>query len=262
VRDSKIRDRLQAAGSVAAFAFVVGLAAPAAGIVEPATDGTDAAQTETVAGGAATMAAATSESASAGASTSAPTTSSNPMDAVQASVAEAADAVASAVAPAPAAPTEQELHPVEITAAQQQFTPTTEQLRNAKAIVDAGKEMGLPPRAWTIAVATSLQESNLRNLGHLGAYNDHDSLGLFQQRPSTGWGTPEQIQDPDYAAKAFYRGLVQVPDWDRLPLTVAAQKVQVSAYPNHYAKHEVQAGDIVEALHGTGPYADLAADVR
>jgi len=256
VRDRKMinRERLQAAGALAAFAFVVGLSAPNAGIIdESVTAGT------TTAGS--TMAAETS-----GVPVAAAPAEPAPVSmSVQENVAHAADAIVEAVAPgssAPSAPTEEELHPLPITAQQQTFTPTKEQLRNAKAIVDAGKEMGLPPRAWTIAVATSLQESNLRNLGHLGANNDHDSLGLFQQRPSTGWGTPEQIQNPDYAAKAFYRGLVEVPDWDKLPLTVAAQKVQVSAYPNHYAKHETQAGDIVEALHGTGPYADLAADVR
>ena len=111
-------------------------------------------------------------------------------------------------------------------------------------------------------MATALQESNLHNLGDLGARNDHDSLGLFQQRPSSGWGTAKQIQDPTYAATAFYKGLVQVPGWDAMPLTKAAQKVQVSAYPEHYAKHEAEAGDIIAALHGTGPFADLAADLR
>jgi len=167
-----------------------------------------------------------------------------------------------------AAPSEQELHPLPITAEQKTFTPTKEQLENAKAIVDTAKEMGLPPRAWTIAVATSLQETNLKNLGHLGAKNDHDSQGLFQQRPSSGWGTVEQITDPHYATKAFFegtknnRGLLDIDGWQDLPLTQAAQKVQVSAYPNHYAKHEKQAGDIINALHGTGPYADLAADLR
>ena len=143
-------------------------------------------------------------------------------------------------------------------------TPVLDELfrTSANTILKAhGKAMGLPPRAWVIAVATSLQESNLRNIGHLGASNDHDSLGLFQQRPSTGWGTPEQIQDPNYSATAFYKGLVEVPGWETLPLTAAAQKVQVSAYPDHYAKHETQAGNIVAALHGAGPYADIAASL-
>jgi hypothetical protein len=166
------------------------------------------------------------------------------------------------------APSAEELHPLPITAEQKTFTPTKEQLANAKAIVDTAKDMGLPPRAWTIAVATSLQETNLRNLGHLGDRNDHDSQGLFQQRPSSGWGTVDQITDPHYATRAFFegttnnRGLLDINGWDTMPLTQAAQKVQVSAYPNHYAKHEKQAGDIINALHGTGPHADLATDLR
>jgi hypothetical protein len=172
------------------------------------------------------------------------------------------DQVAAAAAESltvPAAPSVEQLHPVGISGEQKRFTPDGEQVANAKAIVDAGKAMGLPPRAWTIAVATSLQESNLHNIGHLGARNDHDSQGLFQQRPSSGWGTPEQITDPTHAATAFYQNLVEVPGWQSLPLTKAAQKVQVSAYPDHYAKHEAQAGDIINAIHGTGPYADLAS---
>jgi hypothetical protein len=169
-------------------------------------------------------------------------------DAAQAQPAVVAEAAAPDAATAPEAPTLEQLHPLGVTAQQQTFTPSAEQLANAKAIVETGKAMGLPPRAWVIAVATSLQESNLKNIGHLGASNDHDSLGLFQQRPSSGWGTPEQIQDPTYSATAFYNGLVEVPGWDTLPLTQAAQKVQVSAYPDHYAKHEAQAGDMIAAV--------------
>jgi hypothetical protein len=170
--------------------------------------------------------------------------------------------VPAAPAPVPAAPSAQELHPVAASGEQQTFTPTVEQMSNAKAIVDAGKAMGLPPRAWIIAVATSLQESNVKNISDLGANNDHDSLGLFQQRPSSGWGTPEQVQNPTYAATAFYKGLIQVPGWDSMPLTQAAQKVQVSAYPDHYAKHEAQADGIIAGLYGTGPYAGIAAAVK
>jgi hypothetical protein len=165
-------------------------------------------------------------------------------------------------ATAESAPSVEELHPVGISGEQQRFTPDAEQLANAKAIVETAKAMGLPPRAYTIGVATSLQESNLYNIGHLGAKNDHDSQGLFQQRPSSGWGTPDQITNPTYAATKFYEGLVQVDGWQSLPLTKAAQKVQVSAYPNHYAKHEAQAGDIIAALYGTGPSADAAASLR
>jgi murein DD-endopeptidase MepM/ murein hydrolase activator NlpD len=93
-----------------------------------------------------------------------------------------------------------------------------------------------------------MQESNLVNHGFLGVANDHDSLGLFQQRPSQGWGTAEQIMDPVYSATKFYNKLVLVPDWLTLPLTVAAQWVQRSAYPNAYAKHEPLATTIVNQL--------------
>ncbi|MEM5874189.1 MAG: hypothetical protein QW065_05340, partial [Acidilobaceae archaeon] len=72
---------------------------------------------------------------------------------------------------------------------------------------------GVPPRGWVIAIATAIQESGLRNLGHLGVRNDHDSLGLFQQRPSMGWGTPEQLQDPVYASTKFYEKLVRCSQW-------------------------------------------------
>jgi hypothetical protein len=159
----------------------------------------------------------------------------------------------------PPAPTDAELHPVGISAAQQSFEPSAEQMTNVKAIVDAGKAMNLPPRAWTIAVATAAQESTLNNLGHLGDRNDHDSQGLFQQRPSVGWGTVEQITDPNYSATAFYSALVDVDGWDSLPLTQAAQEVQVSAFPDHYAKWEQFAGDLIQGVAGEGPYAATAA---
>jgi hypothetical protein len=157
----------------------------------------------------------------------------------------------------PAAPSEGELYPIGITAAQQRFVPTAEQMANARTIVEVGKSLGLPPRAWVIAIGTALQESNLKNLGYLGARNDHDSLGLFQQRPSAGWGTPEQVTDPSYASAAFYNRLNKVRDWPSLPLTVAAQKVQISAYPYHYAKHESEAGDIVRAIYNEGPFVGI-----
>lgn len=79
----------------------------------------------------------------------------------------------------------------------------------------------------TIALATALQESALRNID----YGDRDSLGLFQQRPSQGWGTPAQIMDPVYSAGVFYDRLAEVPGYSRLPLTVAAQRVQRSGFP-------------------------------
>ncbi|NYT94305.1 hypothetical protein [Salinispora sp. H7-4] len=125
-----------------------------------------------------------------------------------------------------------------------------EQTGNVKAIIEATKKAGMDERAAVVAIATSLQESKLENLGHLGDRNDHDSQGLFQQRPSSGWGSVEQITDPEYSTTAFLKGLKQVEGWQELPLTEAAQKVQVSAYPFHYAQWETQAADLV-AEHWT-----------
>ena len=123
-----------------------------------------------------------------------------------------------------------------------------EQLRNAAIIINTGADLKLPPRAWVIAVATAMQESRLTNLGHLGKANDHDSLGLFQQRPSAGWGTPAQVQDPVYASRKFYEKLQTIKGWERMSLTRAAQAVQRSAYPDAYAKHEALATEIVNLL--------------
>ncbi|MFC8616440.1 hypothetical protein ACFT9M_08500 [Micromonospora purpureochromogenes] len=120
-----------------------------------------------------------------------------------------------------------------------------EQTKNVKAIIAATKKSGMDERAAVVAIATSLQESKLENLGHLGERNDFDSQGLFQQRPSSGWGTVEQITDPEYSTKAFLKGLKQVDGWKDMPLTEAAQTVQVSAYPDHYAQWEQQAADLV-----------------
>jgi murein DD-endopeptidase MepM/ murein hydrolase activator NlpD len=124
----------------------------------------------------------------------------------------------------------------------------TGQVRNAAIIINVGADLRLPPRAWVIAVATAMQESGLNNLGYLGDDNDHDSLGLFQQRPSSGWGTPKQVRDPVYASTKFYEKLKTITGWETLPLTEAAQAVQISAYPDAYAKHEPVATQIVNLL--------------
>ncbi|MGC5028569.1 hypothetical protein [Micromonospora sp. DT229] len=120
-----------------------------------------------------------------------------------------------------------------------------EQVANTKAIIAATKKNGMDERAAVVSIATALQESKLENLGHLGDRNDHDSQGLFQQRPSSGWGTVDQITDPEYSTTAFLKGLKQVDGWQNMPLTKAAQTVQVSAYPDHYAQWEQQAADLV-----------------
>ncbi|MFI2713403.1 hypothetical protein ACH495_25090 [Micromonospora sp. NPDC018662] len=145
-------------------------------------------------------------------------------------------------------PAREKLMPHGVEGAQSRIPLDDAQLDNAKAIVRAAKETGVGERGAVIGVATSLQESKLYNLGHLGTYNDHDSEGLFQQRPSSGWGTSEQITDPEYASKAFFGALKNVGGWQDLPLTSAAQTVQVSAYPYAYAQWEEQAADIVQQL--------------
>ncbi|WP_432953815.1 hypothetical protein [Micromonospora haikouensis] len=137
------------------------------------------------------------------------------------------------------------LIPHGVQGAQSRIDLDAEQTTNAKAIIAATKKTGLDERAAVISIGTALQESKLQNLGHLGDRNDHDSLGLFQQRPSSGWGTPEQITDPEYATTAFLKGLKQVDGWQDMPLTDAAQTVQVSAYPDAYAQWEQQAADLV-----------------
>lgn len=133
------------------------------------------------------------------------------------------------------------------------------QMDNARAIVRTGRDMGMPRRALIIGVATAMQESNLLNRAsevlpeskkypHQGTGWDHDSVGLFQQRTSTGWGPVDRLMDPAYATARFFEALRQVPGWERMRLTDAAQAVQVSAYPEHYAKHEDEATAVVDAL--------------
>jgi hypothetical protein len=132
------------------------------------------------------------------------------------------------------------------------------QMDNAKKIVDTAKSMGLPERAQIIAVATAMQESQLHNLASTklpesydytdeGEGSDHDSVGLFQQRQN--WGTTKELMTPQTSTRKFLDALVQVPGWEKLPVTVAAQKVQVSAYPHAYAKHEARATHIVDELN-------------
>ncbi|GAA3808544.1 C40 family peptidase [Streptomyces chiangmaiensis] len=119
-----------------------------------------------------------------------------------------------------------------------------EQLPNAKIIVATGIQLVIPARGQVIALATALQESGLRNIDH----GDRDSLGLFQQRPSRGWGTRQQVMDPVYASKKFYTALKSVKDWQDMPLTIAAQKVQKSGAPDAYAKHEPLATALQQAI--------------
>ena len=128
----------------------------------------------------------------------------------------------------------------------QAYEFSQEQTMNAATIAAVGTGRGMPERAVTIALATALQESQLVNIQH----GDLDSLGLFQQRPSQGWGTKKEILDPTYAAGVFYEHLAKVDDYQKLPLTVAAQRVQRSGFPEAYAKHEPEATLLSAALTG------------
>jgi len=125
---------------------------------------------------------------------------------------------------------------------------TTSRYANAKAIIGQALAKHMGVRAAVIAVATAMQESGLENVG----YGTSDSLGLFQQRPSMGWGTPHQLMEPRYAADAFLRALrgyqASNPGWARQPLWQAAQGVQASGYPYAYAKWEAQAAHLVATI--------------
>lgn len=124
-----------------------------------------------------------------------------------------------------------------------------EQAQNAALVSAVAVRRGLPARAVTIGLATALQESRLVNID----YGDRDSVGLFQQRPSQGWGTVEQIMDPVYSTGRFYDGLVQVDGYEQLEITVAAQAVQRSGFPDAYAQHEVRARAWASGLTGFSP---------
>jgi hypothetical protein len=121
---------------------------------------------------------------------------------------------------------------------------SAEQIANAQLIVTIGAERQLSDQAVVIAVATAMQESGLRNLRG----GDRDSIGLFQQRPSQGWGTRKQLADPAYQTRKFYDKLVKIDGWQKMRLTEAAQAVQISAFPEAYAKHTVAATGLVDSL--------------
>lgn len=133
------------------------------------------------------------------------------------------------------------------------FTLSPDQAQNASIIAAVAYARGLPDHAVTVALATALQESELANL----PYGDLDSVGLFQQRPSQGWGTRTQLLDPAYAATAFYSRLVKVPGWTTMAVTEAAQAVQRSAAPDAYAQWEDEARALAKSLTGESQ-ADFA----
>ena len=137
----------------------------------------------------------------------------------------------------------------EATALEESVSFRPDQMNHASTIVLLGVERDLPARAGTIAIATAIQESKLRNL----TYGDRDSVGLFQQRPSQGWGTEEQLNDPVYATNAFYDALVKIDGWDSMRITEIAQEVQRSGYPEAYADHEHEGRVIASTLTGHSP---------
>jgi hypothetical protein len=141
-----------------------------------------------------------------------------------------------------------QLMPVGTTGPQAWMPISPAQLANASTVVRQALDKRMGIRSAVIAVATAMQESQLLNLH----YGDLDSLGLFQQRPSMGWGTAAQITDPAYAADGFLSALqrhqVSDPAWARAPLWATAQAVQNSGFPLAYAKWETQAAGLVKQI--------------
>ena len=128
---------------------------------------------------------------------------------------------------------------------------TLEQAENAALITALSIQRGLPARAASIALATAYQESKIVNVEH----GDRDSIGLFQQRPSQGWGSRDEILDPVHATNAFYDALVKVDGYESMEITRAAQAVQRSAFPDAYGDHEADARALASALTGNHPGA-------
>lgn len=138
------------------------------------------------------------------------------------------------------------------------YTLTPTQADNAATIAGVGMRMGIPDHAVSVALATAMQESALRNLSS----GDRDSAGLFQQRPSEDWGTYAQVTDPVHASTAFYQRLRSEPGWKQLSVTQAAQLVQRSAAPDAYAKWEPEARSVASALTGERATALRCHDVK
>jgi hypothetical protein len=136
-----------------------------------------------------------------------------------------------------------------VTAGGQTETFDPEQTGNAALITALSMKRGMPPRAATIALTTAYQESKILNI----TYGDRDSLGLFQQRPSQGWGTEEQLLDPVYATNAFYDALVKLKGYETADITEIAQQVQRSAHPELYRDHEGQGRVLASTLTGHSP---------
>jgi cell wall-associated NlpC family hydrolase len=140
----------------------------------------------------------------------------------------------------------------------EELTLPSEQIPHARTIITTGISLQVPERGRVVALATAMQESRLRNL----RYGDRDSLGLFQQRPSQGWGTAEQILDPVHASTSFYRALLDTPGWQSMTITQAAQAVQRSAYPDAYAQWEPLARALQQAIADTLPHTPGTQDAN
>ena len=137
------------------------------------------------------------------------------------------------------------------------YVRTAEAANNAALVAATGERRGMSTSASTVAVATAIQESGLRNLD----YGDRDSLGLFQQRPSQGWGTAEQISDPHYSTNLFYRRLKKIEGWEQMRVTEAAQAVQRSGFPEAYEDHADEAAAWATAIRGDSPFASVDCDL-
>jgi hypothetical protein len=137
------------------------------------------------------------------------------------------------------------------------WSGTPEQMDNAATIAGVGRKLGVPDRAVTIALATAIQESGLANLQS----GDRDSVGLFQQRPSQGWGTEAQLTDTVTSTTKFYDALLTIPGWAGMDVTQAAQRVQRSGYPEAYADHEPEARTLALAFLGQAPGALTCTDL-
>jgi len=147
-----------------------------------------------------------------------------------------------------AVPAFDRLRPVPVVGAQEFMPVSGAQYANAKTIVNQAMAKGMGVRSAVVAVATSMQEAQLNNIN----YGTGDSLGLFQQQADCGWGTPQQIMNPTYAADAFLTALSKYqaanPEWANQPLYQVAQGVQGSAFPTAYAKWEAQAANLVHSV--------------
>ncbi|ALV46176.1 hypothetical protein MB46_12480 [Arthrobacter alpinus] len=137
------------------------------------------------------------------------------------------------------------------TVADAKYSLALDQTQNAALISTIAIQRGMPARAATIALATGMQESKLRNID----YGDLDSVGIFQQRPSQDWGTVEEIMDPVYSTNAFFDVLADVPNYVDLPINDAAQIVQRSGFPHAYAQHEKLSRAFASALTGQSPHS-------